>query len=454
MKKKKHAVLIVEDEDEVAASLAECVKVMGYRAASCRTEKEVMPAIVRYRPSVILLDIKLPDADGIDVLKRIKKDYEDIPVIMITGYGSVDKAAQCKEYEAYDFFKKPPDHDRLEFVLAHAVKFYQLQQQVRRFESPEKCSFDEMIGICEPMKAVYRVITNVAGTDATVLITGESGTGKELVARSIHKRGKRDRGPFMAVNCAAIPRELLESELFGHEKGAFTGAIGRHLGCCEAANGGTLFLDEICEMRLDLQAKLLRFLQDYTFQRVGGTETITADVRVIAATNKDPVQEVERRNLREDLYYRLMVVPIDLPPLRERDGDLRILARYFLQEFSEKNKKLFTGFTQKAMAAMQSYSWRGNVRELENVIEGVVALHEGPTVRFDYLPTNIRETYQPSGVSFDEQKVLSLSEVVKQAVGEALQATNGDVTLAAEKLKLPEKAVREKAEEIESKGGW
>ncbi len=451
---KKQTVLIVEDENEVAATLSELVANMGYRAAVCRTNEEVMRAIARYRPSVILLDIKLPDADGVDVLKRIKKDYEDIPVIMITGYGSVDKAVECKKYEAYDFFKKPPEDERLEFVLAHAVKFYELQQRVRRFESPENCSFDEMIGISNPMKTVYRVITNVAQTDATVLISGESGTGKELAARSIHRRSKRERGPFLAVNCAAIPRELLESELFGHEKGAFTGAISQHIGCCEAANGGTLFLDEICEMSLDLQAKLLRFLQDYTFQRVGGTETLAADVRVIAATNKNPAEEVQRGRFREDLYYRLMVVPIELPPLRDRDGDLRILARHFLQGFSERNKKLFTGFTQKAMAAMRAYSWPGNVRELENVLEGAVVIHEGPTVRFDHLPTDIKERYKTAGISYDEEKVVSLSEVVKQAVGEALEATNGDVTLAAEKLKLPEKAVREKAEEIESKGGW
>jgi DNA-binding NtrC family response regulator len=404
---------------------------------------------------VILLDIRLPDADGIAILKEIKGVYRYIPVIIITGYGTVDNAVECMQYGAYDFLKKPLDFTRLEYDLRNAVNTFALQREADRLADKERYSFDEMIGISPQMEKVYRVISNVAKTDATVLITGESGTGKELVARSIHKRSKRAGGPFIAVNCAAIPRELLESELFGHEKGAFTGAISRHIGCCEAANGGTLFLDEICDMSLGLQAKLLRFLQDRTLQRVGGTETLTADVRLIAATNKDPAKEVEDGNFREDFYYRLMVVPIELPALKDRAGDIPLLATYFLEQFAEQNKKDFTGFSEKAMNAILNYPWTGNVRELENAIERIVVLHEGPAVTLAHLPSKVvQNKRQRDGAPEQVQKsaageetILPVSEIVKAAIRKALEASDGDISIAARKLELPEDTVREKAVE-------
>lgn len=452
---KSPTVLLIEDDRIAAGTLLDCLKHMRYRVAICATGAEVMPAIALHRPTVILLDIKLPDADGISILKEIKRAYEVIPVIVITGFGTVDNAVECMQYGAYDFLTKPLDYTRLENDLRNAVALRRLKEEVERRPSPETYSFDEMIGISPQMQSVYRVISNVSKTDATVLITGESGTGKELVARSIHNRSKRAGGPFIAVNCAAIPRELLESELFGHEKGAFTGAISRHIGCCEAGNGGTLFLDEICDMSLELQAKLLRFLQDRTFQRVGGTETLTADVRLISATNKNPLKEVEKGSFREDLYYRLMVVPIELPRLKERAGDIPLLATHFLEKFSSQNKKLFTGFSREAMNAMLSHLWPGNVRELENVIERVVVLHDGPTVTLAHLPfkvvhngrkpdTSAGEREQPPS---GEETVLPLSEIVKAAIRRAIEVSNGDISLAAKKLDLPEETVREKAEE-------
>ncbi len=444
-------VLIVEDDQTAATALAECLKHMRYRVARCVTGAEVMPAIARHRPNVILLDIKLPDADGIAVLKEIKRAYESIPVIVMTGFGTVDNAVECMQYGAYDFLTKPPDFTRLEIAVRNAFVLHRLQEEADRRPSPQSYSFDEMIGISPQMQSVYRIISNVARTDATVFITGESGTGKELAARSIHNRSRRAGGPFIAVNCAAIPRELLESELFGHEKGAFTGAINRHIGCCEAANGGTIFLDEICDMALDLQAKLLRFLQDRTFQRVGGTETLTADVRLLAATNKDPVKQVEEGNFREDFYYRLMVVPVELPPLRARVGDLPLLATHFLEEFSAQNKKVFTGFSRGAMNVMLRYPWTGNVRELENVIERIVVLHDGPSVTFAHLPSKLVHNTRRSG---REETILSLSEIVKEAIRKALAASHGDVSLAAKELDLPEETVREKVEEYGLNGAW
>jgi len=441
-------VLVVEDEKRALDPIVKCLRHMRYRVVTCGSAAEVMGALVRHRPSAVLLDLKLPDKDGVTVLKEIKGAFETIPVIVITGVGTVSHAVECLQSGAFDFFEKPLDFTRLQNTLHNAIVLHELQEQAHRRPSPESYTFHDIIGISPQMQSVYRIISNVAKSDATVFITGDSGTGKELVARAVHKRSKRSHGPFIAVNCAAIPRDLLESELFGHEKGAFTGAISRHEGCCEAANGGTLFLDEICDMSADIQVKLLRFLQDRTFQRVGGTETLTADVRLIAATNKDPEREVERGTFREDFYYRLMVVPVHLQPVRERAGDLPLLATHFLKTFAEQNKKTFTGFSQEAMVAILNYPWPGNVRELENVIERVVVLHDGPTVTLTHLAPEIvhyRRQCEPAPDS--AHQTLSLSEIVKEAILKAVESSEGDVSAAAKKLDLPEDTVREKAGE-------
>jgi len=455
-------VLLVEDEERALNPIAKCLRHTRYRVVTCGTAAEVMPALVRHRPSAVLLDLKLPDKDGITVLKEIKQAYETIPVIVITGVGTVGHAVECLQSGAYDFLEKPLDFTHLQNTLHNAVVLHELQEQADRRPSPESYTFDDIIGISPPMQSVYRIVSNVARTDATVFITGESGTGKELVARAVHSRSKRSGGPFIAVNCAAIPRDLLESELFGHEKGAFTGAISQHRGCCEAANGGTLFLDEICDMSTDLQVKLLRFLQDRTFQRVGGTETHTADVRLIAATNRNPVKEVQQGNFREDFYYRLMVVPIELQPLRQRAGDLPLLATHFLEKFAAQNNKVFTGFSQEAMNAILKYPWSGNVRELQNVLERVVILHDGPTVTMSHLSPEIVQwkpqtdsiSAQSKNTATEKENILPLSEIVKGAIREAIESSNGDIPLAAKKLDLPEETVREKAEEYGLNRAW
>jgi len=459
---KSPTILVVEDDQVACKPIVDCLKHMRYRAVTCATGAEVIPAIQRHCPSAILLDIRLPDTDGIAMLKEIKRAYEAVPVIVITGFGTVDDAVECMKYRAYDFLTKPLDFTRLGIVVGNALELHKWKEEADRRPGPESYSFDELVGISPQMQTVYRIISNVAKSDATVFITGESGTGKELVARSIHNRSKRSRGPFMAVNCAAIPRELLESELFGHEKGAFTGAISRHIGCCEATNGGTLFLDEICDMNPELQVKLLRFLQDRTFQRVGGTETLTADVRLITATNKDPLSEMQKGNFREDFYYRLMVVPIDLPPLRGRAGDIPLLATHFLEKSAAQHKKVFTGFSQEAMNAILSYTWTGNVRELENLIERVVILSDGPTVTLAHLPSEVVHKKRPLNSTPErreelpphEENVLPVSEIVKKAIREALTGANGDISLAAKQLDLPEETVREKAEKYGLSRAW
>ncbi len=459
---KSPTILVVEDDQVACKPIVDCLKHMRYRVVTCATGAEVMPAVQRYRPRAVLLDIRLPDTDGVSMLKEIKRAYEDLPVIVITGFGTVDDAVECMKYKAYDFLTKPLDFTRLGIVVGNALELRKWKEEADRWPIPENYMFDELVGISPQMQTVYRIISNVAKTDATVFITGQSGTGKELVARSIHNRSKRSRGPFMAVNCAAIPRELLESELFGHEKGAFTGAISRHIGCCEAANGGTLFLDEICDMGAELQVKLLRFLQDRTFQRVGGTETLTADVRLIAATNKEPLMEVGKGTFREDFYYRLMVVPIELPPLEKRAGDIPLLATHFLQKFAAQHKKVFTGFSHEAMHAIVNYPWAGNVRELENVIERVVVLSDGPTVTLANLPSEVvhrKRLLNSSPEKRDEpappeESILPLSEIVKKAIRDALETSNGDISLAAKQLDLPEETVREKAEKYGLSRAW
>ncbi len=448
-------ILVVEDEKRALDPIVKCLKHMRYRVATCSTAAEVMPALVRHRPSAVLLDLKLPDRDGVTVLKDIKQAYKSIPVIMITGVGTVGYAVECLQSGAYDFLEKPLDFAHLQNTLHNAIVLHDLQKQADRPPAPDTYIFEDIIGISSQMQSVYQVISNVAKTDATVFVTGESGTGKELVARAIHRRSKRNKGPFIVVNCAAIPRDLLESELFGHEKGAFTGAISQHQGCCEAAHGGTLFLDEICDMSTDLQVKLLRFLQDRSFQRVGGTATLTADVRLIAATNKDPVKQVQQCKFREDFYYRLMVVPIELEPLRKRAGDLPLLATHFLETYAAQNKKVFTGFSQEAMNAILKYPWLGNVRELENVIERAVVLHDGPTVTLAHLPANVVQhrarphacIEQGAGAAPRKETILPLSKVVERAIQQAITSSDGDISLAAKKLDLPEDTVREKAEE-------
>ena len=450
----KAKILIVEDEQGVRELLKDKLESLDYEVFCCSDGKEMAKILKSEYPNAILMDIYLPGVDGISLLSDIKREHEELPVIMITGHATVDKAVECMKIGAYDFLEKPFDLTRLEIAVKNAVQFNKLSRRYSGLESiHEPYQFDEMIGDSAPMQTIYRIIKNVSKSDATVFITGESGTGKELVAKSIHNRSKRTGKPFVTINCAAIPSELHESELFGHEKGSFTGAYRTHIGRCEVAHKGTLFLDEICDMSLALQVKLLRFLEDKSFHRIGGRETIRVNVRVIAATNKEPVEEVEKGNFREDLYYRLLVVPIEVPPLRQRKEDIPLLVLHFLKIFSEKNKKHFNEFSPKTMQALLNYPWAGNVRELENVIERIVVLNNGTTVNLNHLPDKIVQYKPPpeeelrisvQHIPEEEDKIFPFSEVEKRTIEKALRICDGNVIVAAKKLGLGQATIYRK----------
>ncbi|MCL5270712.1 MAG: sigma-54 dependent transcriptional regulator [bacterium] len=388
----KTTILVIDDETNLLRFFEYNVKAMGYDVVTGERGGDFRRLIGEREYATVLLDMMLPDANGMDLLTEARQRYPEMPVILITAYGTIDKAVQAMKLGAFDFLPKPVDVDRLNTIIRNAVEQYSLRREVktlrRHLEPPRE--FHGMAGSSPPMVEVYDMIEQVAPTNATVMITGESGTGKELVARAIHALSGRADKPFVAINCAAIPRDLLESELFGHERGSFTGAIDQYQGCFERAHQGTLFLDEICEMDLGLQAKLLRLIQEQVFYRLGGTRPISVNVRILSATNKEPAEMVRAGRFREDLFYRLNVVPIRLPALRERREDIGLIVNKFLFEFSRANGRRFQGFDLKALAAMERYPWAGNVRELRNVIEQIVVLNDGERVTLELVPEHIR----------------------------------------------------------------
>ncbi len=403
-----------------------------------------------------LLEIALPDAivvladEGIDavhtLLEHVHAVDDHLPVMVVLPSGTVADAVMLMKHGAYDVVVWPVESAHLQRLLEHAVRMYHLTKRIFLLESQVgngwRGKFDDLIGQSSKMQDVFQMIQTVAPSQATVLITGESGTGKELVARAMHRRSKRAKHPFMDLNCGAIPRELLENELFGHERGAFTGAERRYLGCCERAQGGTLFLDEICEMEPALQVKILRLLQERTFSRVGGTEKVSVDLRFIAATNRSIQQEVEKGNFREDLYYRLNVVPMHLPSLRERPEDIPVLAQDFLERFSHRLEKPFLEFAPDAMEVLTDYQWPGNVRELENMIERIVVLNNDTRVKLKHLPPHLKknprrvERPRSGATSTDSNSIVPLEMVEKFAIEAALEKCVGNVTEAAKRLKI------------------
>ncbi len=376
---------------------------------------------------------------------EIVKAFDDnLPFIAVMQSKEIEDAVTIMKCGAYDYFPFPVDKIRLKNSVANAIRLYNLTKRVFFLESQVgfKNGLDDIIGSSPKMIEIFNIIKTVAKSNATVLILGESGTGKELVAKAIHRYSPRAKKLFIDINCGAIPSELLENEMFGHERGAFTGADRRYIGTFERANGGTIFLDEVSEMIPKLQVKLLRFLQDRSFTRIGGNEQINVDVRIIAATNRDLSREVEEGRFREDLYYRLNVVPLHIPPLRERKEDIHLLAKYFLQKISAKNEKIFIDFAPQAIEAMLSYDWPGNVRELENVIERIVVLNNDTRVKLEHLPLSIRECKNKQDIKpaqylqIDEQKILPLDLVERYAIEAALRQCMGNIAQAARKLKI------------------
>lgn len=386
-------ILIVEDEKNVRETLDISLK-GDYNLYLASDGKKALDLISKRSIDLVLLDIRLPEINGMDLLKQIKDINKSIPVIMLTAVKTADSAVAAMKLGAYDYIVKPFDIKELMMLMEKALEKRNLEQEniYLRTELEKTGGFEKIIGKSEKMKKIFDVIKSVAKGDSTILITGESGTGKELVARAIHNQSIRANKLFVPVNCAAIPENLLESELFGYEKGAFTGAYERHLGKFEIANSGTIFLDEISTMPLPMQAKLLRVLQERAIDRVGGTHPIEIDVRVISATNIDLKFEVDNKRFRSDLYYRLNVIPINVPPLRERREDVVLLINYFLDKYTKEFGKKIAGISKDAMEALKSYPWPGNVRELENLIERLVVLNEDGAISNEHLPPEIAKS--------------------------------------------------------------
>ncbi len=383
-------ILLVEDTLSLSRVYAEYLRDEPVSLHTVATGTEALEALRRLRPSTVLLDLKLPDMDGLDILRTIRQEDLADTVIVITAHGSVNVAVEAMQAGATDFLVKPFTANRLVVTLRNAMEQASLRTIVATyrdtFDRREYCRF---IGSSLPMQAVYRIIESAASSKATVFVTGESGTGKELTAEAVHSRSPRHAQPLVAINCGAIPGELMESEIFGHVKGAFTGAVSNRDGAATRADKGTLFLDEICEMPMPLQTKLLRFIQTGRFQKVGGGADESVDVRFVCATNRDPWKEVMAGRFREDLYYRLHVIPVLLPPLRDRDSDVLDIADHVLARICNEEGKTFSGFDESARQALQQYDWPGNVRELENTLRNVVVLNDGERVSITMLPEKI-----------------------------------------------------------------
>ena len=437
-------IFIVDDEPSIRKLLTHWVKAQwGYEVVAFDKGLEMLKELEQ-NPSLILLDIMLPDSNGIELISKIKKHDPNIPIIMLSAQGSIEVALESLRLGAFDYFPKPIDSNRLEPAIKNAISNYELHKRIAELEDniQQQYSFDNIVSNDYRMQAVFKLVTKILDNDITVLITGESGTGKELVARAIHYNGKRKNKPFVVVNCASIPRELLESELFGHEKGSFTEAYQKKLGKFETANEGTLFLDEIGEMEMSLQAKILRVIQQKEFERVGGNETIKVDVRILSATNKDLREMVEKNEFREDLYYRLSSFPILVPPLRNRRGDIVILVNHFIKIFNEKSNKSIKGVSKNALKLIYDYDWPGNIRELENTIERCIILTETDLIDVDVLPESIVKQevnigFEKNGTLFtDTSPIIPFEKLKEEAIRHALDKTNSNVVEAAKKLNI------------------
>ncbi len=428
-------ILIVEDDESLRRVLEFNLEEVGYRVLTASTGESGLETFRTERPPLVITDIQMPGISGIEVLKAIKKETPETLVIVITAYGSVEKAVEAMKLGAYDYLTKPFGRDELRLTVDKALSYRDLQEENARLrtELSDQVDFSSIIGISEAMQQVFGMVRRVAATEASVLILGESGTGKELVARAIHYGSERRAGPFVPVNCAAIPSELLESELFGHVRGAFTGAIKERKGKFELADGGTLFLDEVGELALELQPKLLRALQEREIEPVGGTPR-KVDVRVVTATNRDIEEEVGKGRFRDDLYYRLAVIPIYLPALHERKEDIPLLVRHFVTKYAGPEIKINDAL----FARMQAYPWPGNVRELENAVERMLILRRGDTLEVeDFKMRSVQRVKGKDRVLNLPLEGYPLEDIEKEAVLEALHRSGGNQTRAAEFLRIP-----------------
>ena len=439
-------VLIVEDDVAARRGLTELVRAWGYDADGAADGQEGLEKVTAYRPSAVLADMVMPRMDGLELLRRLKEQLSDLTYVLITAQGSVDTAVSAMKEGAYDYLTKPVDPQRLRTLLSHVAERQDALREVvtLRHELQKNGRFGQMVGNAPALRTVYRVIEQAAPTAASVLVYGESGTGKELVAKTMHQLSGRSKHPFVAINCAAIPESLLENELFGHERGAFTGAMDRRPGCFELAHTGTLFLDEIAEISPAIQAKLLRVLQERTVRRLGGQREQAVDVRLIAATNVDPSKAVQQGKLREDLYYRINVIGISVPPLRERTEDIPLLVETFISEFNERNGKSVRAVAPEAARLLQRYPWPGNIRELRNVIERAVILSGSDFIETEHLPTDLSGPQPPSVQSVGLTPGMTVDEAERRLIELTLAHTRDNKTRAAEILGVTVKTLHNK----------
>ncbi len=441
-------ILTIDDEENIRNGLADNFELEGYEVKQAANGAEGLDLIAQGGIDLVITDLRMDGISGSEVVKRVTTEYPGIPIIVLTGHGSIDDATAALKAGAFDFLTKPLDLDHLNKIVKNALQGKILAEQNRELKEKllKNQSPDEMIGKSDSLNRVRQMISKAAPTKASVLITGESGVGKELVAHAVHEQSERAKGPFVVVHCAALSETLIESELFGYEKGAFTGAETLHKGRFELASGGTIFLDEIGEVNLATQVKLLRVLQEHVFERVGGEKSVEVDVRVVAATNRNLEDEVKAGRFREDLFYRLNVVRIEMPSLRERMDDIPLLMHSFLREFNIENKKNIQGFDKASKSAMIKYSWPGNIRELKNAVESAVVMCTGDEIKMEDLPRSLRTQ--------DEEKVISIpigitmDEAEKIIIQENLAANKGNKSRTADILGIGRKTLHRKLEEL------
>ena len=445
----KEKILVVDDEQSHRTMLKAILTKEGYGISEADDGSSALRAVENESFDLILMDIRMSDMDGIGALKEIKKISPSIPVIMMTAYASLKTAVEALKSGAYDYLTKPLDMEELKILVNKALEHYHLQEEnvLLRERLADRFDFSRILGRSRAMEGLFETLSHVVSSDATILIYGESGTGKELVANAIHQNSPRAQKPFIKVSCAALPETLLESELFGHERGAFTGAVSRKAGRFQLADGGSLFLDEVSEMSPATQVKLLRVLQEKEFEPLGGTRTIQVDIRLIAATNKDLGARVKEGQFREDLFYRLNVIPVHLPPLRERKEDIPLLAEHFFNIHQERNKSSVKGFLPAALDAMIRYEWPGNVRELDNVIERSVLLARGEYIAPEDLPPAIKGAQERDLSLVSVPPGMTLREVEKEVILQTLKNAEGNRTRTAQVLGISRKTLQNKLKE-------
>ncbi len=440
-------ILIIDDEKNIREGLSAALELDGYSVKLAANGAEGLALIEKGDIDLVITDLRMPGISGEEVLAKVRGESPGIPVIVLTGHGSIDTAVDAMRNGAYDFLTKPLSLDRLSLIVKRALagRELEIRHSSLQQELDAKTSFESIIGKSTEMQRIFQMVRKAASTKAAVLITGESGTGKELIANALHNLSLRKDNPFIKVHCAALSETLLESELFGHEKGAFTGAVAQKRGRFELANTGTIFLDEIGEINQNVQIKILRVLQDKRFERVGGEETLEVDVRVIAATNRNLEEEIAQGRFREDLFYRLNVVHIQVPPLRDRKDDIPLMLNAFLDEFNRENNKFITGFDARSRSALYKYDWPGNIRQLRNCVESAVVMCSGNEITLEDLPPTVRGAAESNVIQVPVG--ITMAEAEKIIIQQNLASNQGNKTKTADILGIGRKTLHRKLEE-------